>query len=105
MGCPTGSWVGTRNANMLEALQFEFMRNALAAGLCASLICGIIGTLGLTLGKNGVNIANFTLGRSAKGKDAIALLYVDDPVPTKVIKQLKATELFTQVRPLQFEVS
>ncbi len=66
---------------------------------------GIIGTLGLTLGKNGVNIANFTLGRSAKGKDAIALLYVDDPVPTKVIKQLKATELFTQVRPLQFEVS
>ena len=66
---------------------------------------GIIGTLGLTLGKNGVNIANFTLGRSSKGEDAIALLYVDDPVPTEVIKQLEATELFTQVRPLQFEVS
>ena len=66
---------------------------------------GIIGTLGLTLGKNGVNIANFTLGRSAKGEDAIALLYVDDPVPMEVIKQLEATKLFTQVRPLQFEVS
>jgi D-3-phosphoglycerate dehydrogenase len=38
---------------------------------------GIIGTLGLTLGENGVNIANFTLGRSEKGEDAIALLYVD----------------------------
>jgi zinc transport system permease protein len=30
---------------MLEALQFEFMRNALAAGLLASIICGVMGTL------------------------------------------------------------
>ena len=30
---------------MIEALQFDFMRNALIAGLLASLICGIMGTL------------------------------------------------------------
>jgi zinc transport system permease protein len=30
---------------MLEALQYEFMRNALTAGLLASVICGIMGTL------------------------------------------------------------
>jgi len=30
---------------MMEMLHFEFMRNALMAGLLASLICGIIGTL------------------------------------------------------------
>ena len=30
---------------MIEALQYEFMRNALAAGLLASVICGIMGTL------------------------------------------------------------
>jgi len=30
---------------MLEALQFEFMRNALLAGLFASIACGAIGTL------------------------------------------------------------
>jgi len=30
---------------MIEALQFDFMRNALAAGLMASIICGIMGTL------------------------------------------------------------
>lgn len=30
---------------MLEPLQFEFMQNALAAGLLTSVICGIIGTL------------------------------------------------------------
>ena len=30
---------------MLEAFQFEFMRNALMAGFMASIICGVIGTL------------------------------------------------------------
>ncbi len=30
---------------MIEALQFDFMKNALVAGLLASIICGIIGTL------------------------------------------------------------
>jgi zinc transport system permease protein len=30
---------------MIEALQFEFMRNALIAGFLASIICGVMGTL------------------------------------------------------------
>ncbi len=30
---------------MWEALQFEFMRNALTAGLLVSLVCGVLGTL------------------------------------------------------------
>jgi D-3-phosphoglycerate dehydrogenase len=65
---------------------------------------GIIGALGNTMGAHGVNIANFTLGRSVKGQDAIALLYVDEAVPHQAIRALKETGLFTQVRPLQFEV-
>ena len=66
---------------------------------------GIIGTLGNTLGSNGVNIANFTLGRSEKKGDAIALLYVDEPVPEAALNQLRDTGLFGQVRPLQFDVA
>jgi len=65
---------------------------------------GIIGTLGHTLGDHGVNIANFTLGRAAGKGEAIALLYVDEAVPHQAIRALKETGLFTQVRPLQFEV-
>jgi len=65
---------------------------------------GIIGTLGQTLGENGVNIANFTLGRNEPGKDAIALLYVDGAVPEKALDALKATGLFQQVRALGFDV-
>ena len=65
---------------------------------------GIIGALGQTMGENGVNIANFTLGRSKKNGDAIALLYVDEPVPTAVLDKLEATGLFQQVRSLTFDV-
>ncbi|MFC2970320.1 phosphoglycerate dehydrogenase [Acidimangrovimonas pyrenivorans] len=64
---------------------------------------GIIGTLGRTMGEGGVNIANFTLGRAGVGKNAIALLYLDQPAPAPVLEALKETGLFTQVRPLEFD--
>jgi len=64
---------------------------------------GIIGTLGHTMGENGVNIANFTLGRSVRDGEAIALLYLDEQPPGHVLDKLKATGMFQQVRTLQFE--
>jgi len=64
---------------------------------------GIIGTLGQTMGENGVNIANFTLGRQGAGMEAIALLYLDAQPPGHVLDQLKATGMFQQVRTLQFD--
>jgi len=66
---------------------------------------GIIGTLGQTMGRNGVNIANFTLGRTAANGEAIALLYVDAPVPAPVIDELSQTGMFGQVKPLEFDVA
>ncbi|MEO0381011.1 MAG: phosphoglycerate dehydrogenase [Pseudomonadota bacterium] len=66
---------------------------------------GIIGLLGNTMGKNGVNIANFTLGRNEVGGEAIALLYVDNPIPGDVLKTLDGTGMFTQVKPLAFDVA
>ncbi|MFU8881091.1 MAG: phosphoglycerate dehydrogenase [Rhodobacterales bacterium] len=66
---------------------------------------GIIGMLGMTMGKAGVNIANFTLGRSAAGGEAIAILYVDGAVDPGVIKQLQDTGMFKQVKPLEFDVN
>ena len=66
---------------------------------------GIIGTLGQTMGENGVNIANFTLGRADKGGEAIALLYVDEEVPVAVREKLAATGMFRQIKPLEFDVA
>ncbi|SHJ06553.1 phosphoglycerate dehydrogenase [Wenxinia saemankumensis] len=66
---------------------------------------GIIGLLGQTMGEGGVNIANFTLGRSVKQGEAIAILYVDDAVPEPVIRKLEETGKFNQVKPLTFDVA
>jgi D-3-phosphoglycerate dehydrogenase len=63
---------------------------------------GIIGLLGMTMGKNGVNIANFTLGRSGVGQDAIALLYLDQAIAPRVVETLESTGMFQQVKPLHF---
>ena len=65
---------------------------------------GIIGTLGTVFGNAGVNIANFQLGRDAPGGNAIALLYLDQPAEKSVLNALLASGLFSQAKPLQFEV-
>ena len=66
---------------------------------------GIIGLLGMTMGKNGVNIANFTLGRSGVGQDAIAILYLDQAIDPKVVETLDSTGMFQQVKALEFDVA
>jgi len=53
---------------------------------------GIIGTLGQTMGAHNVNIANFTLGRSEANGEAIALLYVDEPVPSQALTDIEDQE-------------
>jgi D-3-phosphoglycerate dehydrogenase len=63
---------------------------------------GFIGRLGTLLGNAGVNIANFNLGRSAPGADAIALLQVDEPVADKVLAEIRTLPLVKQVRALVF---
>ncbi|MDB2552811.1 phosphoglycerate dehydrogenase, partial [Paracoccus sp. (in: a-proteobacteria)] len=65
---------------------------------------GVIGALGMTLGDLGVNIANFTLGRSTGGEDAIAILYLDEPISDQALGALQKTGKFLQARRLHFEV-
>lgn len=54
---------------------------------------GVIGYIGTVLGKNGINIANFALGREDENSHAhpltaISIIESDQPVPDKVIAQL-----------------
>ncbi|SDE39209.1 D-3-phosphoglycerate dehydrogenase [Paracoccus isoporae] len=65
---------------------------------------GVIGALGSTLGELGVNIANFQLGRTSSGEDAIAILYLDEPMSDEALAALDKTGKFLQARALQFEV-
>lgn len=66
---------------------------------------GIIGLLGTICGQNGVNIANFALGRDRPGGDAIALLYLDAPFPEHVLAELRANPKIDSAKPLVFDVN
>ncbi len=66
---------------------------------------GMIGILGGVCGKNGVNIANFQLGRDHAGGDAIALLYLDAPFPEAVLKELRDLNAIQSAKPLSFDVA
>ncbi|MCX6628741.1 MAG: ACT domain-containing protein [Candidatus Solibacter sp.] len=50
---------------------------------------GVIGHVGTVLGKNAINIANFSLGRREGTSEAVALMSTDVLVPESVLAQLK----------------
>ncbi len=61
---------------------------------------GVVGTIGTVLGKNGVNIAEMSLGRVGKGKKAYAMTAIntDSEVPAKVVALIKKNKLVLDVR-------
>ncbi len=63
---------------------------------------GFIGGLGSLLGKAGINIAYFHLGRNAEASDAIALVEIDQPLPAAVLEDIGKLPSVKQVKVLQF---
>lgn len=63
---------------------------------------GIIGKFGAVLGKAGINIAGMHLGREERGKQAVMILSVDDPVPPEVVKELASLEGIERLRVVEF---
>jgi D-3-phosphoglycerate dehydrogenase len=65
---------------------------------------GVIGQIGSTLGENGVNIANFALGREHAGPKpvkALAVVQVDAPVAGAALEALSHIEALIEARPVQ----
>lgn len=50
---------------------------------------GMIGQVGMLLGKNNVNIASMEVGRNKAGEKAVMILNIDNPVSDKVLKELE----------------
>ena len=63
---------------------------------------GFIGRLGTLLGDLKINIANFNLGRMAKGEEAIALLNIDSEMGPEQLAQVAKLEGVTQAKSLRF---
>jgi len=70
--------------------------------VCRNLdVPGVIGRIGSILGEQGVNIANFALGRDrsgAKPVKALAVVQVDAPVSDAVLDALRTIEALLEVR-------
>jgi D-3-phosphoglycerate dehydrogenase len=63
---------------------------------------GFIGSLGTALGNAGLNIATFNLGRAEAGKEAIALVALDQAMGPDVLKQIQALPHVRQAKALRF---
>jgi len=69
---------------------------------------GVVGFVGTVLGRNSVNIANFSLGRSEKplraggSRVAVAIIETDGPVPDDVLQQLKENRAVHVARTVAF---
>ncbi|MEO0914757.1 MAG: phosphoglycerate dehydrogenase, partial [Pseudomonadota bacterium] len=63
---------------------------------------GYIGALGMVLGRLGINIATFALGRSSKGEEAIALLGIDEDVSEEMLAEIQTLTQVRQVKALTF---
>ena len=73
--------------------------------VCRNLdVPGVIGKIGTILGEQGVNIANFALGRErvgAKPVKALAVVQVDAPVSGRTLDALKTIEALLEAKPVQ----
>ena len=70
--------------------------------VCRNLdVPGVIGKIGSILGEQGVNIANFALGRERAGTKpvkALAVVQVDAPVSNKVLEALQTIEALLEAK-------
>ncbi|MFH0947840.1 MAG: phosphoglycerate dehydrogenase [Elusimicrobiota bacterium] len=50
---------------------------------------GVVGKIGMILGKNSINIAAMELGRKTAGGDAITIVNVDNPITDNILSEIK----------------
>ncbi|MEY4891339.1 MAG: hypothetical protein RIQ75_2469, partial [Pseudomonadota bacterium] len=63
---------------------------------------GFIGSIGTLLGKNGLNIGTFHLGRRNAGGEAVLLLSMDDAIPEAVLEDARKLPGVKTVKALKF---
>ena len=61
---------------------------------------GIIGKLGSLLGDHNVNIASMQVGRKIVRGEAVMVLSIDDPIPSKLLESILEVEGITSSDPV-----
>ncbi|CAL9914566.1 hypothetical protein LSO9J_120002 [Candidatus Liberibacter solanacearum] len=65
---------------------------------------GMVGFVGNVLGKDGINIAHFHLGRSKLKEDAVSLLCVDGCVSSEILEELSSHSAIRSIKQFEFNV-
>ena len=59
---------------------------------------GVIGKVGTILGGHGINIAEWQMGRSGPGGQAVSYINIDSPAPDHVLRELRQLPPITDVQ-------
>jgi D-3-phosphoglycerate dehydrogenase len=83
---------------LLEGIPVEAPLEGTMLVLCNNDQPGVIGEVGTILGRHGVNIANFALGR--EGHRAVGVVNIDEaePLPAKVLEEIRRVKAIQSAR-------
>ena len=83
---------------LVDGIEVEAPLEGTMIVICNTDQPGVIGDIGTILGKHGVNIANFALGRD--GDRAVGVVIVDEtaPIPNAVLEELRKVKAIREVR-------
>jgi D-3-phosphoglycerate dehydrogenase len=83
---------------LLDEFRIDALPHGPALILANHDVPGVIGKVGTLLGGHGINIAEWQMGRSGPGGEAVSFINIDSPVGDEVMRELRALSTIVDVR-------
>ena len=83
---------------LLDEFRIDALPHGPALILANHDVPGVIGKVGTLLGTHGINIAEWQMGRSGPGGEAVSFINIDSPVGDEVMRELRALSTIVDVR-------
>ncbi len=83
---------------LLDEFRIDALPHGPALILANRDVPGVIGKVGTLLGGHGINIAEWQMGRSGPGGEAVSYINIDSPVSDEVLRELRALPTIVDVR-------
>ena len=83
---------------LLDEFRIDALPHGPALILANRDVPGVIGKVGTLLGTHGINIAEWQMGRSGPGGEAVSYINIDTPVGEEALRELRALPTILDVR-------
>jgi D-3-phosphoglycerate dehydrogenase len=83
---------------LLDEFRIDALPHGPALILANRDVPGVIGKVGTLLGAHNINIAEWQMGRSGPGGEAVSFINIDSPVSDEVLRELRALSTIVDVR-------